>query len=372
MSEAQQKNTIKLSFQATLEHFTLDIDCQIPNKGLTAIYGHSGSGKTTLLRCIAGLHAAPGYLRVGDVVWQDEHLNLPTHKRKLAYVFQDACLFPHMNVADNIAYGYRRTADTKRSLSLDDLIPWLGLAPLLKRCTTTLSGGEKQRVAIARALATSPDLLLLDEPLSALDSESKNTILPYLEQLHREVSIPMIYVSHSLSEITRLADHLLTLKNGKLISAGALSDVLSDAAFPLSGDDEPGVVLNGHIVQRDEKWALMQAQIGGHCLWLKANGARVGDKVRLRLLARDVSLSRTRNTEQSILNILPARLLSIRPDTHPANVLVTLSLATQAEHHNTKILARITARSAEALALKDESAGEGTIWLQVKSAAVIE
>ncbi|HEY0289275.1 MAG TPA: molybdenum ABC transporter ATP-binding protein, partial [Pseudomonas sp.] len=197
--------------------FHLQVKVRLSASGVTAIFGQSGSGKTTLLRCIAGLERAKnGYVEVAGECWQDEarRFFLPPDRRPLGYVFQEASLFAHLDVRQNLEYGQRRIAPNQRRVSLEQAVELLGIGHLLKRSTQHLSGGERQRVAIARALATSPRLLLLDEPLAALDQGRKQEVLPYLGRLHSELGIPMLYVSHSLAEVSRLADHMLYLENG--------------------------------------------------------------------------------------------------------------------------------------------------------------
>ncbi|MDP2805984.1 MAG: molybdenum ABC transporter ATP-binding protein, partial [Gallionellaceae bacterium] len=212
-------------FKMQLDRFALDASFAAPAVGVTALFGPSGSGKTTLLRCIAGLERVAGTLHVNGEIWQDEKTFLPIHKRPLGYVFQEASLFPHLSVRANLEYGYKRIAPDERKVHLEQVVEWLGLSHLIDRNNPTqLSGGERQRVAIARALLTSPRILLMDEPLSALDATSKQDILPYLERLHRELNIPVLYVSHALDEVTRLADHLVLLEKGRVIASGELHE----------------------------------------------------------------------------------------------------------------------------------------------------
>ncbi|TSA01445.1 MAG: molybdenum ABC transporter ATP-binding protein, partial [Methylococcus sp.] len=202
---------IKARFDRKLGDFRLQIDLALPSRGVTIIFGASGSGKTTFLRCMAGLTPeARGYLAVGDQVWQDDDrgIYLPCHRRPIGYVFQDAALFPHLTVEKNLLFGLQRVAPELRWISMDQAIKLLGIGQLLKRDPCHLSGGEQQRVALARALLTSPQILLLDEPLAALDLPMKREILPYLERLRLELNIPIIYVTHALDELTRLGDHL--------------------------------------------------------------------------------------------------------------------------------------------------------------------
>ena len=189
---------IEARFSVSKDDFELDVELAIPSRGVTALFGDSGAGKSTILRCMSGLERSKnGYFKVDEQIWQDgsEHIFLPTHRRSLGYVTQEASLFAHLNVEKNLLYGYRRISESERSVGLDEAIDWLGIEPLLHRRTNMLSGGERQRVAIAQALVTSPKLLLLDEPLASLDLGTRNEILPYLETLHRRLSIPVVYVS---------------------------------------------------------------------------------------------------------------------------------------------------------------------------------
>ncbi|MDP1536360.1 MAG: molybdenum ABC transporter ATP-binding protein [Burkholderiales bacterium] len=230
--------------------FTLDVDLELPSRGVTALFGHSGSGKTTLLRCIAGLErTANGYLAIDGTLWQDGASFLPTHRRPIGYVFQEASLFPHLSVRGNLEYGAKRAqslpareggagggrANLCRPASADfsHIVELLGIGTLLDRKPERLSGGERQRVAIARALLTAPRLLLMDEPLAALDLARKNEILPYLERLHDELEIPVLYVSHAPDEVARLADHLVVMDGGRAVAQGPLADVLSRIDLPI-------------------------------------------------------------------------------------------------------------------------------------------
>jgi molybdate transport system ATP-binding protein len=218
---------IEARFRIDWPGFVLDVDLSLPGRGVTALFGHSGSGKTTLLRCIAGLERAPlGRLAVDGEVWQDASQWLPPHKRPIGYVFQEASLFAHLTVMGNLHYGLKRLRCAPR-ISLDQAIELLGIGHLLDRKPDTLSGGERQRVGIARALAVSPRLLLMDEPLAALDLKRKQEILPYLERLHDELEIPVLYVSHSPDEVTRLADHLVAMEGGRVVAYGPLADTLA-------------------------------------------------------------------------------------------------------------------------------------------------
>lgn len=342
--------------------FVLDVDLSLPARGVTALFGASGSGKTTLLRCIAGLECAPaGQLIFRGQVWQDAQTWVPTHQRRLGYVFQEASLFAHLSVAGNLGYGLRRSSARERS-RLDQAIALLGIENLLDRGPERLSGGERQRVAIARALAVGPQLLLMDEPLAALDLARKREILPYLERLHDELDIPILYVSHAPDEVARLADHLVALDGGRVKASGPLGATLANIDLPIVLGEDVGVVLDATIGERDAQWHLARADFAGGALWARDHGLPVGRRVRVRVLARDVSLAHTEHADHSIQNAMPGVVDSIADDTHPALALVRVQVGASV------LIARLTKRSAAALAI----APGQPIWVQIKSVALME
>ena len=355
-------NEIALRFSARFQDFSLGVDLTLPGQGVTALFGHSGCGKTTLLRCIAGLQASEGALSVGSEVWQDVGHCMPVHQRPLAYVFQEASLFTHLSVRDNLAYGYKRIPATQRRVAFDDAVAWLGLDDLLDRKPDRLSGGQRQRVAIARALLTSPRLLLMDEPLAALDLKSKAEILPYLERLRDDLDIPIIYVTHSPDEVARLADHLVVLEDGMVLASGPLTETLARLDLPIHGEDDTGVALQAHVAERDQACHLARAEFTGGSLWVRDDGIPVGRRLRLRVLARDVSLATIKPEQTSILNLLPATVAGLVADGHPSQRLAQVKVG------ETPLLARLTARSADALGL----APGKPVWVQIKSVAVLE
>jgi molybdate transport system ATP-binding protein len=295
--------------------FTLDVDFTAPAAGVTGIFGPSGSGKTTLLRCVAGLERAPlGRLEVAGEVWQDEArgIFLPAHRRRVGYVFQEAGLFAHLSVRRNLEYGWRRTPAADRRVGLDEAVEWLGLAALLPRATEALSGGERQRVAVARALLTSPRLLLLDEPLAALDAAAREEILPYLERLHGSLGIPALYVSHTAAELLRLADHLLLLAAGRLRAAGPLAEISTRLdLLPWGPDEELGVVIEARVAGHDDRFDLTYLDFAGGQLSLPRHAAAVGSRQRVRVLARDVSLALEPPGRTSVLNVFAARIVEV-------------------------------------------------------------
>jgi molybdate transport system ATP-binding protein len=301
--------------------FTLDVALNLPARGVTALFGPSGCGKTTVLRALAGLERAAGRVAFGATVWQDDAQGLfvPTHQRAIGYVIQEAALFPHLDVQHNLAYGLKRIASSQRRIALDQVVGLLGIAQLLQRRPEALSGGERQRVAIARALATSPALLLMDEPLAALDARRKAEVLPYLDRLHEELGIPIVYVSHAIDEVARLADHLVLMDAGRVLADGPLPEMLARLDLPVAFGDDAGVVLDAVVGERDAQWHLARLDVDGEAcrLWTRDPGQAVGRHVRLRVLARDVSLTRTPQTGTSIGNQLRGTIEAIADDDTP-------------------------------------------------------
>ncbi|MDH5763088.1 MAG: molybdenum ABC transporter ATP-binding protein [Nitrospinota bacterium] len=309
-------STIRSRFKIQYAGFSLETDLNFPAEGVTVIFGRSGSGKTTLLRCLAGLEkSSAGFMKFGDAVWQDESkkLFLPVHRRPIGLVFQDARLFPHLTVRDNLLYGYRRTEPTRRQIELDQVVDLMNLQPLLDRRPQKLSGGEQQRVAIGRALLKSPRLLLMDEPLANLDAQHKQDILPFLIRLKREMRIPIVYVTHSLSEVVQLVDTLVLLENGKSVAAGPANEVLS--RLDLAGKVGPsavGSVLTATVAGHETEFGLTRVQYQDHSLYIPEQPLAVGSPLRLHLLAQDISIALGEpQAPTSILNRLPATVLEI-------------------------------------------------------------
>lgn len=361
--------TLTAHFAGAQGDFTLDARFTFPDRGVTALFGPSGCGKTTLLRCIAGLNRLDyGRFEIGGAVWQDDKTFLAPHRRSLGYVFQDANLFAHLSVRANLLYGASRaTRQMKASgapgpVDFDDLVALLGLGPLLDRAPANLSGGERQRVAIGRALLTRPKILLMDEPLSALDHQNKNEILPYLERLHDTLSVPVLYVTHAPEEVARLADHLVVLDAGRVLASGPLTETLARLDLPIRHDENAGVAIEATIAARDERWHLARSDFAGGSIWARDPGLPVGRRVRLRVLARDVSLAHDDLEGSSIMNRLPATVTDIASNGHPGVALVRVDVG------GTPLVARLTARSAHDLGLEVGKA----VWAQIKSVAVLE
>lgn len=345
--------------------FALHTEFSAPPRGITAVFGPSGSGKTTLLRCIAGLERATGAFSLDAEVWQDDATGvfIAPHRRPIGYVFQEANLFPHLSVRGNIEYGWRRVAPSGRRVPLEQAIELLGVEKLLGRYPDRLSGGERQRVAIARALVTSPRLLLMDEPVSALDRDAKASLMPYLERLHETLATPVIYVSHALDEVTRLADHLLVLREGVIQGFGPLAQTLVNLEFSITGADEAGAVVDAVIVEHDDRYELSVLEFGGGRLTVAQRLYPLGRRVRLRIHARDVSIALSRAADTSILNILPARVAQIA-EIGPAQILVRLETGSLAAP--VALLSRITRRSGETLGLRPGL----PVYAQIKSIAL--
>jgi len=344
--------------------FTLDVDLSLPPHGITVLFGASGCGKTSLLRCMAGLERPrDARVQVQGEVWQDDATGvfLPTWRRALGYVFQESSLFDHLDVNANLRYGLRRANSSAARAMLDEAISLLGIGDLLRRRPSELSGGERQRVAIARALATQPRLLLLDEPLAALDQPRKQEALPWLERLRTHARTPMVYVTHAVQELTRLADHVVVLDQGRVRTQGALTEVLSSLQHPALVGEEVGTVLAGEVVERDPEWHLSRLRFDGGSLWLRDVGLAIGQAARLRVRASDVSLSIVEPSPSSILNVLQGQIDAFAPDAHPSQVLVRVRVGASI------LLARLTARSFNLLQL---SVG-APVWVQVKSVALV-
>ncbi|HIQ44077.1 molybdenum ABC transporter ATP-binding protein [Ectopseudomonas khazarica] len=355
---------IRARFLVQHPGFRLDVDLDLPSRGVSALFGHSGSGKTSCLRCFAGLdRPREGYLQVAGERWQDSASGdfLPAHRRAIGYVFQDANLFPHLSVRGNLEFGQRRIAARERKVALDQALELLGIGHLLERLPSALSGGERQRVGIARALVTSPRLLLMDEPLASLDLKRKQEVLPYLERLHEELDIPVIYVSHAPDEVARLADHLVLLEDGQVRASGPLKELLLRTDLPFASDDDAEAVIDGQASAYDARYGLVELCLPGSEARLRLPHAalQAQQRVRVKIKARDVSLSLQRAEGSSLLNLLPVTVDSWQ--VLDAQVLLTLRLGEQ------RLLARITRYSFDQLGIH---AGQA-IWAQIKSVSLL-
>ncbi len=363
-------SALHLQIKMNRSAFKLDVDLQLPGQGITAIFGPSGSGKTTLLRAVAGLeNNQQGRIQIGAHIWQDtqQGIDLPTWKRSLGYVFQESSLLPHLSVTDNLNFGLKRALKTSGNAQTDvakalfPSIELLGIGSLLQRMPDQLSGGERQRVAIARAIAMQPQLLLMDEPLASLDAARRQEIFPWLSKLRDELKMPMLYVTHSAEEVSRLADHLVVLDQGQVKAQGPVSGVLTQVVNPVVVGEDAGALIAGYIGAVDTQWHLSRVDFDGGCVWMRDAGLAVGKAVRIRILARDVSLATSEPQNTSIQNQLRGSIQSITSDAHPSQVMVVLKCGAE------EVLARVTRRAVDELALQ---VGQ-PVWAQVKSVALV-
>ncbi len=340
--------TLSIDIERRLGNFQLRAKFD-SSAGVTALFGRSGSGKSTLINVIAGL-LRPDRGRVeinGEPLFDSERgLNIPTPRRRIGYVFQEGRLFPHLTVRQNLAYGRFFTPVRERYVGPDQVIELLGLEHLLERRPATLSGGEKQRVAIGRALLASPRVLLMDEPLASLDIHRKSEILQYIERLHGEVKIPIVYVSHAIEEVVRLAETVVLLSEGKVLDSGKLEDIMSRLDLrPMVGRYEAGAVIDTRVTAYDEKYELTTLSFSGGELSVAHLDALVGEPVRVRIRARDVSLALQPPVGVSMLNVLRGRLIEISSEEGPAaDVRIQVGDAF--------LVARLTRRSVNQLELK--------------------
>jgi molybdate transport system ATP-binding protein len=345
--------SLEVHARAQKGDFQLETNFQIPERGVTAIFGPSGCGKTTLLRIIAGLERHSGCrVRYNTSIWQDDSKWIPVHERHTGMVFQKPALFPNRTVLGNLNYALTRTPQAKRRIRLEEAIHWLNLETILHQKASTLSGGEGQRVAIARALLSSPDILFMDEPLSALDQHSRLSILSHLESLRDRLHLPVVYVSHSLEEVTRLADTLLLLEDGRLRAIGPAADILTDLRNGLGAHEHAQALLEGTVTSE----GIRTCSGGWH---LPAPRPVEGATARIRVMARDVSLALKRHTDTSIQNILPATIYDIDQQ-DSRHVLIKLDLRGE------MILSRITWESYERLHLEKGQ----HVYAQVKSVSL--
>jgi molybdate transport system ATP-binding protein len=340
---------IDARFAGSVGGFALDAAFTAPMRGITALFGPSGSGKTTVLRAMAGLVRLSGHLGIGGEVWQDDArgLFLPPHRRAVGYVFQEASLFPHLSVRRNLLYGARRARGEPPAIGFDDAVSLFGLERLLDRDPQGLSGGERQRVAIGRALLSAPRLLLMDEPLSALDEASRAEILATFERLHAALPIPAIYVSHDLAEVARLADRMVVLSAGRVVAQGDVGPVMERLDLePATGRFEAGVVLSATVRGHDDAYQLTRLDLAGQPVSIPRVDVAPGEEVRLRIRARDVALATRPPEGISIRNRLSGRIVEIAArDAAPyAETLVEIAAGV-------RLRSRVTRESVDELGL---------------------
>lgn len=358
ISDAQN---IDLSLRLQRQDFELDVRLSIPAQGTTVVFGPSGGGKTTILRAIAGLEPeVRGEVCVKGHSWQSGDIFVPPHKRRVGFVFQHSALLPHLSVEQNLRYGFKRAQGTEHEYR--DCVAQLDLQALMRRNIAQLSGGERQRVAIGRALLTRPEVLLMDEPLASLDAARRGEVLGYLERLKQLTSVPVIYVTHSVEEMSRLADYLVLMKDGRIRHAGPALEVMNRADMPLAFRDDAGVVVLASVSRVDDHGLLMLASPLGE-LFAQSGSHRAGDQLRLRIHARDVSLSLSEHRDSSVLNILPATVKSIQQIVS-GQVLVTLGAGSS---NDQPLFARISHASAVRLNIVEGM----PLWAQIKAVALL-
>ncbi len=352
---------LRLSVVKRWEGFKLRAQLEVPTPGVVALFGRSGCGKTTLINIISGLQRPDeGRVELDGTVLTDtrERISVPVERRRMGYVFQDARLFPHLGVLANLRYGLRRAPNQSRSIGLDDVLALLGLEPLLERRPHQLSGGERQRVALGRALLSQPRLLLLDEPLSGLDAARREEVLPYLERLRDNLSIPMVYVSHQLDEVLRLATHVALMEAGEIVASGTLSDIsVRPELRAIIGPEAVGSILDGVVTRVDTSDGLADVRVGRGSLRISVPGARVGTRMRIQLLARDIILATEPPRGLSVRNAIEGLIEELTDDVGHA-VLIKVNIGAGAA-----VLSRVTRNAREALGLRVGM----TIWVLIKA-----
>lgn len=334
--------TVAVSLRHRFSGFSLDVAFEVPSRGITAVFGPSGAGKSSILGAAAGLWR-PEVCRItiDDDVFADTDSGvwLPPERRRAGLVFQDARLFPHLSVATNLRYGLRRAP--AGPIRFDEVVGLLGIGPLLSRRPHALSGGERQRVAIGRALLSQPRVLLMDEPLANLDEGLKAEILPYLSALGSAAGRPVLYVTHSLDEVMRLADHLVLIDGGKVLAAGALSAIAERADLPLARRDDAAAVLEGRVAEHDSPRELTRIAAGGAWFWVPLVDAAEGTVLRLRIPAREVFLAGRAPEAISVHNVVAGTVREIVRDPVRRTVVVTVALA-GGDRGEGALLARVT------------------------------
>ena len=355
---------LKLRVAEQRNEFALNMDVDIDMQGVTAIFGKSGAGKSSLLRIIAGLdYVQNGLVQFGDEIWQSaESVHWrPAHKRRVGYVFQNPSLFEHLSVMGNLAYARKRALD-KLAGPVEEELHGLGIQHLLNRRVADLSGGEKQRVAIARALISHPKILLMDEPVSALDKQGREEVLGLVQQVQRTLNIPVLYVSHSLDEVARVSDRILLIRDGALAAQGSTTEMLLHPNIASETQDRLETIIDAEVVELDSDYGLCRLMFTGGELWVLNQALSIGDKARARIMARDLSLTLERQENTSIQNIVAARVTAFREsENNAAQVVVEL------DAQGCKLLAQVTRRSKDKLQLHEGKA----VFAQIKSVALL-
>lgn len=352
---------IDVALHGTVGNFCIDAAFHTADQGVTVLYGPSGCGKTTVLRAIAGLTQLSGKVWIADECWQDDAFFLPVHHRPIGYVFQEASLFAHLDVRANLTYGMNRTI-TNAVLSYKDVVDILSIGHLVDRMPHNLSGGERQRVAIGRALLSHPHVLLMDEPLSSLDREAHDEIMPFLKKLRDTLKLPIIYITHNMDEVEHLADTLVLMREGRVIGSGPLEKLPADPASPLALARGAAVSLEARFSHREN--GLLCLQMGEEKFYVPCNGTEPKKHIRIRITANDISLSPEEPAKSSVLNTLSGQILSASPaGQHEMLVCVALGKNGEGAH----ILSRISNYSWDRLGFKKGMA----VYVQIRNAALI-
>ena len=362
--DAQRAMTgLDVALEGQRGSFAIEAAFSAPSRGVTALFGPSGSGKTSILRAIAGLTRLQGRICVGGEIWQDGPHFQPPYRRALGYVFQEASLFAHLTVDQNLLYGARRSPGGVNPTMRREVVDLLALSPLMSRSVGDLSGGERQRVAIGRAILSRPRLMLMDEPLAGLDHRAKDEILPFIERLAGALDLPILYVSHDIGEIERLADRIVLVEEGRIRASGPLNQALTDIGLGLVRNPHAAAVLPARVTGFAEEDGLAQLELGGQTVFVDGSGPEeIGLERRLRIEASDVSLSREAFTQSTILNTLRVEIVAIDTASR-ANLAILLTLDGD---KSLTFMAKVTRRSAARLAL----APGDRLYAQIKSVSL--
>lgn len=355
-------STLFLNCDLARKNNKIHIEHDIKLDGITAIFGANGSGKSTLLRMIAGLEPkTTGLIKFDQTCFQSSDNFTPAHNRGTALVFQDARLFAHLTVSKNLNFAIKRADQTGPQINLEDCIKAFNLSPLLDKKPASLSGGEHQRIAIARAILSRPKLLLMDEPLSALDVKHRADILSYIQSIPQKFDIPILYVTHAIDEVTTLASELVLIDNGKIITSGPTEQILARLDLPnLTGRFEAGVLITGIVEKTDENFALTKIDIGGQSICVPKLTHNIGTPIKLRIRARDVAIATKRPKDISIRNILKATITQIAPEPESAFAEIQMSINDQL------LRARLTRASVSDLKLQTDM----QVYALIKSIAI--
>ncbi|MCQ8782482.1 molybdenum ABC transporter ATP-binding protein [Mangrovibrevibacter kandeliae] len=353
---------VRAAFRVRRGGFALDVAFKAPARGITALHGPSGSGKTSILRALAGLDRLDGRCTVAGEVWQDDDVFRPPHRRAVGYIFQEPSLFAHLSVRDNLIFGMPRRERRAQGAVFDETVERLGITGLLDRDPRHLSGGERQRVAIGRALLSRPRLMLMDEPLAALDPDAKDRILELIEELPRDFAVPVVYVGHDMREIERIAHHIVLVDKGRILAEGPLGRLQADPTLPLSAARDAAVAVDATVAGHDAAWGLLSLAVGEVRLLVPGEARPLGAAQRLRIAASDVSISLLPPVDSSILNSVRVAVAAAEP-AGPAETLLVLDLL---DAPGQRLLARISRRSFAELDLRPGRA----VHAQIKGVAL--